>query len=112
MKKNILGIVSVFLFFISCSSDSSSEDFTGKVFYGVAIADCNPKSITNLSPDEYVLMSFVDENDNEVSYKPKPNTWYRTSFGGFWVKTGTDVSPKNSPISFDFKSKEYNAPCQ
>jgi hypothetical protein len=111
MKKIILGIVSVLLF-ISCSKDSESEDFTGKVFYGVATSTCSPTSITNLSPNEYVLMSFVDENDNDISYQPKPNTWYRMSFAGSWVKTGTDVSPKDSPISFGFIKTEYSSPCQ
>ena len=112
MKKIILGI-STFLF-MSCSSDSSSEDYTGKVFYGVASASCSPTNVTNLNPDEYVLMSFVDENDNEVNYQPKPNTWYRMCGGSacMWAKTGNDVSPVDSPISFDFINTEYTNPCQ
>jgi hypothetical protein len=114
MKKIILVIASVLLC-ISCSRDSSSEDFTEKVFYGVASASCSPTtSITNLSPDDYIRMSFKDENDNDVSYQPRPNTWYRMCDGNLcmWAKTGNDVSPKDSPISFTFFKTEYSSPCQ
>ena len=113
MKKIILGIASVLLC-ISCSSDSSSEDFSGKIFYGVASASCSPTTITNLSAKDYVLMSFVDENGDEISYQPRPNTWYKMCNGSacMWAKTGNDVSPKDSPISFDFINTEYNSPCQ
>ncbi|MBP6387377.1 MAG: hypothetical protein KA327_12235 [Pseudarcicella sp.] len=59
-------------------------------------------------------MSFVDENDNEVSYQPRPNTWYRMCNGSacMWAKTGSDVTPVDSPISFDFIKTEYTSPCQ
>jgi hypothetical protein len=111
MKKLIFLTVSMFSL-ISCSSDSSSEDLNGKVFYGVATASCFPTKLTNLSPNEYVLMSFVDEDGNDVSYQPKPNTWYRMDFSGQWVKTGINVTPQDSPLSFGFLPIEYKAPCQ
>jgi hypothetical protein len=112
--KNFLIVTTIVLLSFSCSSDSSSSDLTGKVFYGVATASCAPTTIDNLTPDEYVLMSFVDENDNEVSYQPRPNTWYRMCNGSacMWAKTGSDVSPVDSPISFDFIKTEYTSPCQ
>jgi hypothetical protein len=112
--KKIFSLLIALFFIISCSSDSSSEDFTGKVFYGVATASCAPTTIENLTPDEYVFMSFVDENDNEVSYQPRPNTWYKMCNGSacMWAKTGSDVSPVDSPVSFDFINTEYNSPCQ
>ena len=120
MKKIIvfLMLISVLTIpFYGCSgsdSDEKSVDLTGKIFYGVATASCNPTSVTNLSSSEYVMMSFADENGNEISYQPKPNTWYRMCTGSAcaWVKTGSDVSPKDSPMSFDFLPNEYNAPCQ
>ncbi|MBP6754511.1 MAG: hypothetical protein KA210_00075 [Bacteroidia bacterium] len=120
MKKNIkiLSLLSVLLIAIFGCSSSDSEtpevDLKGKVFYGIVVASCNPASTTNLTPDEYVLMSFSDENGNEISYQPKPNTWYRMCNGNLctWAKTGSDVTPKDSPMSFDFLPNEYNAPCQ
>jgi hypothetical protein len=112
MKIFLIVTTIVFLSF-SCSSDSS-ENLKGKVFYGVASATCLPTTIDNLTPNEYILMSFVDENDNEVSYQPRPNTWYRMCNGSacMWAKTGSDVSPVDSPISFDFIKTEYSSPCQ
>lgn len=118
MKNNIkiLTLLSVLLIAIfGCSdSDSSQVDLRGKSFYGVVTATCNPTTITNLLPDEYVMMSFADEDGNEISYQPKPNTWYRMCFGSScaWVKTGSNVTPQDSEISFDFLKTEYSSPCQ
>lgn len=112
--RKLIFLTASLLLLLSCSNDSSSEDLKGKVFYGVATATCFPTNQTNLSPDEYVLMSFADEDGNQVSYQPKPNTWYRMCFGSActWAKTGSNVTPQDSPISFDFLQNEYTSPCK
>lgn len=113
MKKNIfLMLLSVFLF--SCSSDNdSAPDLKGKAFYGVAISNCGSSSpITNLNRSEYILMTFEDASGNDISFQPKANTWYKMPTGGTRVKTGSDVSPIDSPASFAFLTKEYASPCQ
>ena len=95
------------------SSESSTPDLKGKAFYGVAISNCGSSTpITNLTSSEYVLMRFEDASGNDISFQPKPNTWYKFSFGSTRVKTGSDVTPKNSPITFDFATTEYSTPCQ
>jgi hypothetical protein len=60
-------------------------------------------------------MTFEDAAGNDVSYQPKANTWYKMNSPGSlstWVKTGTDVTPKNVSISFGFTTTEYSSPCQ
>ena len=113
MKKIILTATAVLILF-SCSRNSSSENLLGKSFYGVAYASCFPTEVTNLTPDEYYLIYFLDEDGNEISYQPKPNTWYRMCFGSActWIKTGNDVSPQDSFISDGIYAIEYTSPCQ
>jgi hypothetical protein len=115
-KMTRFGIIATILSVLSfscSSSDSASKNLIGKIFNGVAVANCgNPTSITNLTSSDYVLMSFEDASGNEISYQPKPNTWYKMGYGNTWVKTGTDVAPKDSPASFGFLSTEYKSPCQ
>lgn len=112
MKKYLL--VGLFLsIFCGCKkSSSSTTDLKGKAFYGVASASCNPTRIVNLSSVDYVLMVFEDASGNDVSFQPKPNTWYKMSNSGVWAKTGSDVTPKDIPLGFGFRTTEYSSPCQ
>lgn len=112
--KKIIFLFSFFFFLFSCSSDNdSTPDLKGKAFYGVAVSNCGSSTpITNLTSNEYVLMTFEDASGNDVSYKPKPNTWYKMGFGNTRIKTGSDVTPKDSPASFGFLTTEYTTPCQ
>lgn len=115
-KKSFLLFTSLLLTIFGCSNSdtNSTTDLKGKVFYGVVSASCSPTSTTNLSAKDYVLMSFIDENGDEISYQPKPNTWYRMCAGSacMWAKTGSDVTPKDSPLSFSFLTREYSGPCK
>lgn len=94
--------------------ESITPNFKGKVFYGVVTASCNPTKIVNLgNSSDYVLMIFEDASGNGISYQPKPNTWYKMSGNaGIWAKTGSDVTPKDIPLGFDFLSTEHNSPCK
>lgn len=99
--------------YTSCSkSDSTPADITDKAFYGVAVANCPSTNVTNLTSSEYILMSFVDNAGNTISYQPSPNTWYKMSTSNTYVKTGTDVTPKDAPMTWDFSSTVHSAPCQ
>jgi|LauGreDrversion4_2_1035121.scaffolds.fasta_scaffold00215_14 hypothetical protein len=110
--QKILAIL-VILIISSCSnSDSSEPDLTDKAFYGVAVTTCPSTNITNLTSEEYVLMTFVDSNGNSISYQPSVNTWYKMDNSNTYVKTGTDVSPKEATITWDFKTTTYSSPCQ
>ncbi len=113
IKRSLL--FAIFVTFLSaCSnSDSPVPDLKGKAFYGVAVSNCGSSTpITNLTSNEYVLMTFEDVSGNDVSYQPKPNTWYKMGFSNTRVKTGSDVTPKDSPGSFGFLTTEYTTPCQ
>jgi hypothetical protein len=114
MKFFSLSITIIFITLFGCKkSDSANVDLKGKVFYGVVVATCNPTQTSNLTQTDYVLMAFEDASGNDVSYQPKPNTWYKMSFGGgVWVKTGSDVTPKDVPMSFGFSTTEYSGPCK
>ena len=99
--------------YTACSkSDSTTADLTDKAFYGVAVADCPSTNVTNLTSSEYIFMSFVDNAGNSISYQPLPYTWYKMDTSNTYVKTGTDVTPKDAPITWDFSSTVHSAPCQ
>ena len=116
MKFFSLSITIIFITLFGCKkSDSANVDLKGKVFYGVVVATCNPTQTTNLNQTDYVLMAFEDAAGNDVSYQPKANTWYKMNYPGSlatWVKTGSDVTPKNAPMSFGFSTTEYTGPCK
>lgn len=122
--KNIISLKKVQILFIipflsiiysACSKSdepSTNADLTGKAFYGVAVANCPSTTVTNLSSSEYMLMTFVDNAGNEISYQPLPNTWYRMNTANTYVKTGSDVTPKDAVVSWDFSSAIRSGPCQ
>ncbi|WP_353084465.1 hypothetical protein [Flavobacterium sp.] len=103
------------IIFTSCSKTDNTptpEDLTDKAFYGVAIANCPSTNVTNLTSSEYIFMSFVDNTGNSISYQPLPNTWYKMNTANTYVKTGSDVSPKDAVVTWDFSSTVRTAPCQ
>lgn len=103
-------ILTAALILIGCSKSSiSNTNLKDKVFYGVAALDCsNPGVVINLTSQEYVMMIFEDASGNSISYQPKANTWYKMAngLGSTWVKTGSDVTPKDIPIGFPFLASE------
>jgi hypothetical protein len=117
MSKNSLIRCLIILIILvnACSKSdepSTNADLTGKAFYGVAVANCPSTTVTNLSSSEYMLMTFVDNAGNEISYQPLPNTWYRMNTANTYVKTGSDVTPKDAVVSWDFSSAVRSGPCQ
>jgi len=48
---------------------------------------------------------------DEDSYRPTPNTWYKTS-NNIWYKTGSDVNVVEAFASFRVLSTPYTKSCQ
>lgn len=93
------------MLFTSCKKNSSTTNLSGKGFIVTQSARCNGTSstITNLNVGD-LYISF-----DSPTFTPAPNTWYRAinPTGGsagsgnllFRYKTGSDVSPKNTPVT-------------
>ncbi len=90
--------------FISCKKNSSTTDLSGKGFIVTQAARCNGTSstVSNLNVGD-LYISF-----DSPTFTPAPNTWYRASNPGvpcgscnalFRYKTGSDVSPKDAPVT-------------
>ena len=104
MRQLILMTFIISLSLASCKKNSSATDLSGKGFIVTQFAICNGTSSTigNLNVGE-LYISF-----DSPTFTPAPNTWYRASNPGvpcgscgalFRYKTGSDVSPKDAPVS-------------
>ena len=115
-KVQILMLITLLtVIFTSCSKSDDTPtpaDLTDKAFYGVAVTNCPSTNVTNLTSSDYILMSFVDNTGNSISYQPLPNTWYKMNTSNTYVKTGSDVTPKDAVLTFDFSSTVRSGPCQ
>jgi hypothetical protein len=103
-KKILILLFFSFSIFVSSCVEDSSKNVEYPGFKAVSIAMLCPSTPTNVANDD-VFISFEDE-----SFRPKPNTWYKTDFN-IWYKTGSDVSIVNAPVSFEVQTTGYTSHC-